>query len=255
MLYDESRRFHLSTGDVVPVLMRARSGASPRPKCLLLHGNPGSLGDWARLIPLLEDEADIVALDLPGFGRSVRRNSKAEGVSLNALSSAALGALDTLGWGEPCFVIGHSHGAAVAQTLAATHPERVHGIVLLASLGTPAHGSYRLLNLPGILSLARFASWLFRAHSLLSTVQVAHELPCALVAEAAPRIRCPTLFLHGERDALVPPRYARNIHGRILAAGGTSNFETLPRAGHFLIRYQAAQVAARIQAFLRLACI
>jgi len=251
VLYHEARRFRLPTGDVVPVLMRALGGASSRPKCLLLHGNPGSLNDWARLIPLLQDEADIAALDLPGFGRSVRRNSSPEGVSLQALSNAALGSLDTLGWGEPCFVIGHSHGAAVAQTLAASHPKRVQGIVLLASLGAPAHTSYRVLNLPGVLSLARFASWLFREQSLLSTVQVAQELPCELVAEAAARIRCPTLFLHGERDALVPSHHARNIHARILAAGGTSNFEIQPRAGHLLIRYQAAQVAPRIRAFLQ----
>ncbi|MEO8905089.1 MAG: alpha/beta fold hydrolase, partial [Polyangiaceae bacterium] len=146
--------------------------ASLLPKCLFLHGNPGSQRSWARLIPLLDGVAECAAIDLPGFGRNVRRDTRAESVALPALASAALGALDTLGWREPCFVIGHSHGAAVAQTLAVAHPERVAGIVLVASLGAPAHASYRLLNLPGTLSLARFVAWLFRAPSVLSVVQV-----------------------------------------------------------------------------------
>ncbi len=246
----EARRLRLVTGDEVPVIVHAASGVSTRPKCLLLHGNPGSLCDWAQLIPELEGTADIAALDLPGFGRSLRHDPSARGVGLAALSNAALATLDALGWSEPCFLIGHSHGAAVAQTLAAMHPERIAGIVLLASLGAPAHAGYRLLGLPGVLLLARFASWLFRAHSLLSVVQVVQERPCELIWQAAPRVRCPTLFIHGERDALVPARFARAIHACILRSGGDSTFETLPRAGHLLPKQQAPQLAERITVFL-----
>ena len=251
MLYDESRLLHLATGDQVPVVVREQSSPLTRPKCLLLHGNPGSLQVWARLMPLLEEVADVAALDLPGFGRSVRRDTTSEGVSLTALAQAALATLDALGWNEPCFVIGHSHGAAVAQTLAATHQQRVAGIVLLASLGAPAHLGYRLLALPGASSVARFSGWLLRSQDLRSMVQVVQGRPSEAILETAPRIQCPALFLHGQRDALVPVEFARTIHARIAGAGGNSRFEILPGAGHSLVRYQAAQIAERVRAFLR----
>ncbi|MEO8900043.1 MAG: alpha/beta hydrolase, partial [Polyangiaceae bacterium] len=75
--------------------------------------------------------------------------------------------------------------------------------------------------------------------------------PCETIFEAAPRIRCATLFIHGEQDALVPARSAHNIHERIQAGGGNSEFQTLPGAGHQLIYNQAAPIAERITAFLR----
>jgi pyruvate dehydrogenase E2 component (dihydrolipoamide acetyltransferase) len=283
-------RLQLSTGAEVEAVTRIAEGGAARPRCLLLHGNPGSLRDWTRLIPLLTPAADVAALDLPGFGNSPRTSRSPSSVSLDALAGHALAMADALGWHERLFLIGHSHGGGVAQVIAARYPRRVAGIMLVATLGAPAHASYRLLSLPGASTASRLAGWLlhFRglrplnrlvlraimtdifapepvpalkleqqldalaAHPevLLSMVQVALGQPCAQLLAAASEIRCPTVILHGAADALVPLACAQSIHDCILRAGGRSHFQTIPGAGHMLLDYQASLLADIIIAHL-----
>jgi pimeloyl-ACP methyl ester carboxylesterase len=54
---------------------------------------------------------------------------------------------------------------------------------------------------------------------LQSMVHVTLGQPCEKLSASASDITCPVLFLHGEDDALVPPRCARSIHERLMAAG------------------------------------
>lgn len=39
---------------------------------VFVHGNPGPMDDWAELIPEISGFARVVAMDMPGFGRSER---------------------------------------------------------------------------------------------------------------------------------------------------------------------------------------
>ena len=84
---------------------------------------------------------------------------------------------------------------------------------------------------------------LSRPEILVSMVHVTRGYPCAQLFDGAPDIRCPTLFLHGQEDAIVPARYARAIHERIVGAGGNSQFHLVRGAGHMLIDYQASELA------------
>jgi len=284
--YADAQRLKLATGNEVEALLRLETNGSVRPKCLLLHGNPGCHLDFEQLLPRLARAADIAAIDLPGFGKSPRSGASAESMSLERLAQQAISAADALGWHEPIFLVGHSHGGGVAQAVAARYPERVAGLALIGTLGAPAHASYRLLSLPGAAAFARAVGFLFgrprlralnhiilrtvmsdifspervpaetlereldlfasRPEILLSMVQVSLGKPCAKLLHSASELRCPTLFLHGSEDALVPASCARAIHERILAAGGRSQFQLLPGAGHMLIRYQASELAQRI---------
>jgi pimeloyl-ACP methyl ester carboxylesterase len=279
-------RLSLETGIEVQTWVRRELSGSNRPKCLLLHGNPGSLLDWKRVLPRLAGVADVAAIDLPGFGRSARQSARPESLNLDSLAQHAMAAASALSWQEPIFVVGHSHGGAVAQTAAAKYPERVAGIVLAGTLGAPAHGSYRLLSLPGAAALMAVFGGLLRSgflrglsrrvlHSvmrdffspeavpsekleeelaslsvrpeiLVSMVHVALGRPSDQLRRRATGIRCPTLFLHGQQDALVPVGCAEAIHQRIVAAGGCSRFEIVPHAGHMLIDFQAGEVAEGI---------
>ena len=170
----------------------------------------------------------------------------------------------------------------MAQLVAARYPERVAGLALVSSLGAPAHGSYRLLSLPGAAVLARVVGRMFRSRLLrglnriilravmtdifspepvaaeklerelesfasrpeilLSMVQVTLGRPSAQLLHSAPQIRCPTLFIHGSEDALVPVRCALAIHDRIVTAGGRAQFQLVLGAGHMLIQYQASEL-------------
>ncbi|MEO5730497.1 MAG: alpha/beta hydrolase, partial [Byssovorax sp.] len=245
-------------------MTRVDASQSNRRKCLLLHGNPGSLLDWEPLVARLTGSGDIAAIDMPGFGRSPRSSPSPSSLRLDRLADDVISVADALSWSGPIFLIGHSHGGGVAQTVAAKYPARVAGIVLLGTLGAPENASYRLLSLPGAAAAVQLAGQLFRRTSfraisrrilrqfmtdifypepvsaaridhelavlcarpeiLLSMVHVALGHPCQQLLDSAPRIRCPTLFLHGQEDALVPTKYARAIHDAILAAGGKSEF-------------------------------
>lgn len=90
---------------------------------LLLHGQPGSGGDWAGVRRELETRGfSVLAPDRPGYGRS---GLPAGGFEHNAQALAEL--LD-----EPAVVAGHSWGAGVALAMARLYPDRVSSIVLIS---------------------------------------------------------------------------------------------------------------------------
>ena len=134
-------------------------------RVLMIHGNPGSRAHFGELAPLLSSSYQVLCVDLPGFGdSSLAERSQSKELSLDRLSDAMLEAADAFGW-DNFFVVGHSHGGGVAQLLASKYPERIRGIVLLSSLGFPAHLNYRLLSLPGVRILfAALASFFVPPH-------------------------------------------------------------------------------------------
>ncbi len=115
-----------------------------------LHGWLDNANTHDRLAPLLL-EADpslcLVALDLPGHGRS---SHKPDGTPYHFADWIAdvAHALDALGWSR-CSLIGHSMGAGISSLLAGTEPERFDRVVLLEGLGPliePEDGAPRRLE-------------------------------------------------------------------------------------------------------------
>lgn len=95
---------------------------------LLLHGQPGSRADWRRVVPLLQEDHTVVVPDRPGYGATA---GQASGFRDNA--EAAVRLLDDLGIGSAVFV-GYSWSGGAALAAAVDHPDRVHGLVLVASV-------------------------------------------------------------------------------------------------------------------------
>lgn len=94
---------------------------------VLLHGCPFSSFVWRRVIPPLSDTFRCIAPDLLGLGDT--ETPPDADWSLPAQTAMVLGLLDALGI-DRASVVGHDHGGAVAQMLAAHHPERVDRLVL-----------------------------------------------------------------------------------------------------------------------------
>lgn len=98
---------------------------------LALHGWLDNAASFDRLAPLLPD-LRIVALDLPGHGRSQHRPSGFY-TFIDYVADVAHVA-DALGW-QKFALLGHSLGAGVGALLAGTWPDRVRRLVLLEGLG------------------------------------------------------------------------------------------------------------------------
>lgn len=99
------------------------------PAFLLLHGLGSSITKWLDVMPLLARAGRVVALDMPGFGRS----DAPRGASYSPawLAGGVRAFMDDVGLGRPV-VVGSSLGGTVALYLAAAWPERARGLVLAA---------------------------------------------------------------------------------------------------------------------------
>lgn len=227
------------------------TGAGGR-RFLLVHGNPSHMEHFAANVEWLRGHGDVALFDIPGFGESPAPRHP---LSLDFLADVTAAYARSLGWHSRVDVIGQSHGGAVAQTLAAREPGRVRSLILLGTMGYPAHVSMRLAMLPGAaavtVAIARRAhrvpfgalARLFARTEIKASFEpdaipdgfVAAELarvlatpeiqrcavrandgdPTRQLAAQAARIGAPVLVIHGRGDRLVPVSYARRLFEHI----------------------------------------
>ncbi len=104
-----------------------RGGSGPAVVCL--HGWPGCWFDYRLLRPLLEPVADVVAVDLRGFGGSERPDLPASGYGRQAQAGVVRAVLDALGI-DRAVLVGYDIGSGTAIQVARDAPDRVAGLVL-----------------------------------------------------------------------------------------------------------------------------
>jgi len=242
---------------------------APAHPILLLHGQPGGATDWRRVVAALDGRVAPIAIDRPGWdGR--RRATDLEG---NAAAAEAV--LDARGIGSTT-VVGHSFGAAVAAWLAATRPERVAALVLVAPaanleslvpldylLAAPVLGdvlsAWALLGAGLALAAGPVRERLGEAFRLdrrylrsagRRLVQpsswrafcaeqraLVRELP--LLEPRLAEIRAPVTIVIGSADRIVPPSSARKLARQIPGA----RLVELERAHHLLPQHRARTLA------------
>ncbi len=122
-----------------------RGGREGAPKVLALHG---WLDNAASFVPLAAHLGDIelVALDLPGHGRSAHLPIGAH-YTFEVAVHHTLDVADALGW-QTFRLLGHSMGAGIASLVAASVPERIEKLVCIEALGglsdTPENTAQRM---------------------------------------------------------------------------------------------------------------
>lgn len=110
---------------------RAEAAPAACPRVLAVHGWLDNASSFDRVATGL-GAAEVVALDLPGHGRSDHRS---EG-PYHFIDQVAdvVAAADALGW--PRFaLVGHSLGASIGAVIAGTFPARIERLVMIESLG------------------------------------------------------------------------------------------------------------------------
>jgi pimeloyl-ACP methyl ester carboxylesterase len=102
--------------------------AGEGPLVMMLHGFPETSYSWRRqLAPLAAAGYHAVAIDLPGYGRSVKPSAAAETTMIELVAIAA-GVVEALG-AATAVIVGHDWGAPPAWTAAWTRPDTFHAVV------------------------------------------------------------------------------------------------------------------------------
>jgi pimeloyl-ACP methyl ester carboxylesterase len=163
------------------------------------------------------------------------------------------------------FLVGHSMGGAIVQTLAVTHPEILKGIVLV---GTGA----RLKVLPSVLEgiredfeetvpkIVRFAFSRKASPELIeSGVEYLLECPGRVLygdflacdrfdfMKEVEKIDLPALVVCGAEDEMTPVKYSEFLHQHIRA----SRLDILADAGHMVMMESPDAFNLKIREFIR----
>lgn len=112
--------------DVMGPLRLVDHGGAGAPM-LLIHGLGGSSENWMRVAAPLARDHRVLAVDLPGFGRSplAGRQPTLDGYV------ATVAALLRQQVREPVVLVGNSMGGLLSLLVASEHPELVRGLVLV----------------------------------------------------------------------------------------------------------------------------
>lgn len=126
---------------------------------VLIHGNPGSCQDWARLYGPLSEHYRTIAFDRPGHGHSDRPNHR--DITVEVQAAILREALDQLKIERPVLV-GHSWGSALALAYAVDFPSDVSGLVLLAPAAYLSNDGVSIISkLPAVPVIGDLINYLF----------------------------------------------------------------------------------------------
>jgi pyruvate dehydrogenase E2 component (dihydrolipoamide acetyltransferase) len=130
---DPSARETMVAADDLELAALIAGPGKTRP-LLFLHGLGGNYGTWQVALGSLAERHRVVALDLPGHGKSAKPDASAFDYSVANLAKAVGQAIATLKLTQP-IVVGHSLGGAVAMQLALDLGDQIGGLVLIDSAG------------------------------------------------------------------------------------------------------------------------
>jgi pimeloyl-ACP methyl ester carboxylesterase len=252
------------------------------PVTALVHGLGGFAESWRYNIPELARHGRVIALDLPGFGRSGKPR---RAYTLEFLAQALDRMLHALGV-ERVHLVGHSLGGAVAARYALDHPGRVERLALLGAAvpGFDLRPSwiYRMMSVRGVgeilssfitraictTALARcfdrpdpdeirfFVDHEFAARScsegraaylsLLRSVTDDFTLGAGAYRSALSRLGRGVLVVHGLQDRVIPLAHARQVAEGL----GVAQPRWLDRCGHFPQIEHASAVNSYLRDFL-----
>ncbi|MEP7325951.1 MAG: alpha/beta hydrolase [Gemmatimonadota bacterium] len=203
---------------------------------LLLHGYGESLLAFRSEVEALASHYSILAIDLPGSGLSENPRGS------HGLDSTVARVSDLIDrWTTgPIVAIGHSMGGEVAAGLALARPDRVTGLVLIATAGYEIN--FGIGKEPLSPAERRLAGWSLRARDLLVPVEAPDwlrdppDMPESAGAASIARnaaaeilrdfdftalrnrfrdIRQPTLLIWGGLDPLIPLEIGRQVAAAI----------------------------------------
>ena len=237
-----------------------RKGLSEgRAKVLFVHGAGGGQFTWSCQKGFFEKDFTPIIIELPGHGVSAGDGEE----KIDRYAEHVHSFIRTLGLSK-VFLVGHSMGGAIVQSLALTHPEVSKGIVLV---GTGA----KLRVFPAVLNgikgnfeetvrkIVRFAYSQKTSSELIGRgveqlmqcrpeVLYGDFLACNQfdIMNEVGKIDLPTLILCGGEDEMTPVKYAQFLQSRIKG----SKLEIVPNAGHMVMMESPEAFNEKVREFI-----
>lgn len=234
---------------------------------VFLHGFGADLLAWSLCLSPLSRGYRLIALDLPGHGRSCAEVGTA---TFDFMTEWLAEALDLLGVARACLV-GHSMGGRIALDFALRHRERVNGLALLAPAALAGQGDddtlTTLMCAPSLEHAEAFAGRLIGPDGASLVPALARAMVDALAdperlraqrkllwqrqavengppsPEAVARLNCPTLILWGLQDRISPMPDLK-------AFPSGTHFASFERAGHLPHIETPSEVVQALKGFL-----
>lgn len=242
-------RYVLVDGLPVHVRVGLPGRADSRPPIVLVHGFVISSRYMVPTALRLARRQRVYAPDLPGFGWS---GHPSRVLDVPALAEALIRTLDALAI-DRAVLVGNSLGCQIVAHAAARHPDRVAATVLVGPTfdATDRRLRIQFLRLLTDAPRERLRLWLLHVpdYVLAGPRRVLGTLRHAWrdrIERVLPRVPVPTLVVRGERDPLVPRRWAR-LATRLLPDG---RLVELARAAHAANYSAAPALASVIESFL-----
>ncbi len=164
------------------------------PTILYFHGNGEVVSDHDDIGPVYNRfGVNLLVADYRGYGASDGQPTfRAVFVDAHRVLEASTSKLQELGYCPSLFVMGRSLGSAPACELAASHPDRLRGLIIESGFASAAR-LLRYLGLP---------------------VEVPDRDDLPNLSNIR-RITLPALIMHGEVDNLIPVSEARETYAKL----------------------------------------
>ena len=223
---------------------------------VFVHGAGCSSGYWVEQLSALEEYRGLM-VDLPGHGKS-------EGQLLATVREIAnwlIEFADALGV-ERFVLAGHSMGGAVVIETALLYPERLQGLILVASgarlkvdpelLGRLAKGERPFQNANHMFGSLASPEILGKISEEQNQVPPEVFYADFIACNSFDRIgdlhliKTPCLIIAGEEDVVTPVKYSQFLHAKLI----NSDLEILKGTGHMCMLEQVDRVNSLILVFL-----
>ncbi len=235
---------------------------------IFVHGLGSYLRAWEKNVDDLKDDYRVIAIDLPGYGKS---SKELHSGTPEFYADVIKQFMDALGI-EKANIAGHSMGGQAAIAMSLKYPERVKRLILAAPAGieefTPGQKDWfrDVMTVRGVASTpvkqiranvyANFYNMPEDAEFMITdrialrgaeqfdnycytVVQSVNGMVDQPVAHLLGRITQPTLIVFGENDNLIPNPYLNAGFTKEIGEKGkelipNSKLVMIPECGHFL---------------------
>lgn len=224
---------------------------------VLVHGAGGSSKIWSEQLSIFASQYNSWAMDLPGHGKS-------EGSLLsNIIDMAEF--IDDYRRAlclEKFVLVGHSMGGAIALEFALQYPEKLSGLILMATgarlkvsreiLGALSAGQQPFKDVNHLYGSStsdnKREEAMREMNEISPTVYSADFEACNKFDSAlsVARIKVPCLILVGDEDVMTPVKYSQFLSNNL----DNSQLRIIKGAGHMCMLEKPTEVTEEIEKFI-----